>query len=609
MLVEGTVNVLAFGTLAVGGSISMTNAGLVASLQVGGGASQGFTVPGFVLSGYIQLEINTTSSEQIIRVMDIAEDGSVLGFKDGTIAALTVRLAGSAQLTLGGVFEIGGSIEMVFSVDGFELHVRGTMGLGAFGSLKVDGAAAIRNENGTPIFAAKINVSIKIGIPLVSIYGSGTLEINTSSSTTYFDVAPSTFRIHIMGTVQVMLFKIDATIDIVVQGGLFRFAVDAELSFYGFINIHVTGFVQSDGQFMIQGVASIRIDLGPLVGSGEIGVTFSNTSFRAWIDVSVELDISLPWPFNILRVTIGGRFRAEINVGWTYATVSFTVQVYLQVTLEIDFGFFSIDITFGSSFTFGGSYTWSWGAPPDIAYQVGDTVYINVGADGYRRGAIYTDIAAESVTITPNGDPHSIKVESLGATETFSGVNNIVVNDAGDSTDNIYVGEGIAANFFAHGGSGNDTITYLGSGVATLYGDDGNDVIRNGSGSGFLYGGAGNDIIIGGSGIDVIYGGTGNDTIDGGGGSDTINGDEGDDTIEGGTAGASSASDTDQLFGGVGNDTLTSAGGINSIMWGGYGTDTFFGVLVLSYRDAMNIASGGGGMFYFVFRRYTLNVG
>ena len=33
MLVEGTVNVLAFGTLAVGGSISMTNAGLVASCK------------------------------------------------------------------------------------------------------------------------------------------------------------------------------------------------------------------------------------------------------------------------------------------------------------------------------------------------------------------------------------------------------------------------------------------------------------------------------------------------------------------------------------------------------------------------------------------------
>jgi len=68
-------------------------------------------------------------------------------------------------------------------------------------------------------------------------------------------------------------------------------------------------------------------------------------------------------------------------------------------------------------------------------------------------------------------------------------------------------------------------------GGASLYGEDGNDILRSGIGRDVMDGGAGNDQIFAGGGNDLISGGAGDDYISGDGGFDVIDGGEGHDII------------------------------------------------------------------------------
>ncbi|WP_181318243.1 Hint domain-containing protein [Pseudogemmobacter blasticus] len=93
------------------------------------------------------------------------------------------------------------------------------------------------------------------------------------------------------------------------------------------------------------------------------------------------------------------------------------------------------------------------------------------------------------------------------------------------------------------GGIGNDTIamseTFLGIGALsyndTLYGEDGDDVIRAGAGADRVYGGEGKDLLYGGADGDLIEGGLGEDTLNGDAGNDSLDGGGGADTLTGGT--------------------------------------------------------------------------
>lgn len=89
--------------------------------------------------------------------------------------------------------------------------------------------------------------------------------------------------------------------------------------------------------------------------------------------------------------------------------------------------------------------------------------------------------------------------------------------------------------------SGSDGVLKYRSGVETVDGGDGNDM---------LYGNYGNDLILGGNGNDLIFAGQDEDTVSGGAGNDTIYGNKGHDLLIGGdgydrfTFGADSGNDT-----------------------------------------------------------------
>ena len=103
------------------------------------------------------------------------------------------------------------------------------------------------------------------------------------------------------------------------------------------------------------------------------------------------------------------------------------------------------------------------------------------------------------------------------------------------------------------GSSNDDELSAFGRGV-TLFGGDGNDILR---------GSTGNDALIGGAGDDQLFGLAGNDRLDAGDGDDT-------------------------LFGGVGNDVLLGRDG-NDMLFGEFGDDTLFGGL------GVDILDGGPG--------------
>lgn len=85
-------------------------------------------------------------------------------------------------------------------------------------------------------------------------------------------------------------------------------------------------------------------------------------------------------------------------------------------------------------------------------------------------------------------------------------------------------------------------------GNATLYGQDGKDVLNALSGNDTLRGAGGNDVLRGNGGKDTLYGGSGSDTLEGGADADALRGEDGNDSLTGGAG-------KDGLDGGAGIDT------------------------------------------------------
>ncbi|MBV5304948.1 MAG: hypothetical protein JZU70_12255, partial [Chlorobium sp.] len=579
--VTGTLKLPLIAGLGAVGDFGITSAGAFGSLQVGGGAKLGlFDQSLFKLSGFFQFEFNTTASIQTVRVLDINEDGVMVGTKNGTIAALTARLSGSMELNLGGVFSVNGSVELVAGATGFEVHLRGKVVLGGFGKVVVVGDAGIFSEAGLPVFASNISVAIDLGIPSVTITGTGLFRVNTSPGTTYFGVAPSSFYIHVDGHVQVLTFNMAASVTISFQNSVFRIALDnLDLNFFNFIHLTISGFVQSDGQFEIYGqissdinifIARLQFGLEVHIGNCNAGSClhtpgqgFTGVGIRMWGSITVNLYIA----------SATASFDAMVELTEAYARVALSVNLHVEIKL------FFFTISFNVGFTW--EKYWSWGDPPIIARQEGDTVYLNMGADGYLRDApgkeIYKNIAAENVMIDAYGSG-GISVHSMGTRMDFNGVNHIVVTDFGSGNDSLIVDSGVTADLVARGGDGNDTISYLGSGTALIYGDAGNDGLSGGKGASTLYGGTGDDTLNGGEGIALLYGGTGNDALYGDNENDTLQGELGDDTLDGG-GGNDVLYDVDGnniLSGGVGDDLLTAGAG-NDVLNGNDGIDLLYG--------------------------------
>ena len=185
-----------------------------------------------------------------------------------------------------------------------------------------------------------------------------------------------------------------------------------------------------------------------------------------------------------------------------------------------------------------------------------------------------------TVPARPNVRLPALSPGTSAATQTESDLPspNVVNGTDGDDTLRPLVA---GVNIF-YGGAGADTIT-AGLHEDTLYGGDGNDIFRGVVASiGVLqryYGESGDDNFFVGSALTYIEGGDGNDTVllgTSATGDNSIYGGNGDDVLRSGAANdiISGGSDDDKLYSGAGDDTLSGDKG-NDTLAGGTGADRF----------------------------------
>ena len=195
----------------------------------------------------------------------------------------------------------------------------------------------------------------------------------------------------------------------------------------------------------------------------------------------------------------------------------------------------------------------------------------------FNGGVQLTVIGTESGDVISVGGTSNTTVNINGMTSSFntSDFDTIAVQGRGGN-DRITISHGsLGATVF--GQNGNDIITggsfgdslFGGAGVDTIQGNNGNDSISGGNGNDQIFGSGGNDLLVGGQNNDTIFGGAGDDQIGGLSGDDVIHGEAGNDVIN-----ASGGQDT--IFAGAGND-IANGGTGNDRIDGGTGDDILNG--------------------------------
>ncbi|NOT02310.1 MAG: LEPR-XLL domain-containing protein, partial [Phycisphaerales bacterium] len=281
--------------------------------------------------------------------------------------------------------------------------------------------------------------------------------------------------------------------------------------------------------------------------------------------------------FNLHDLDDDGKFRlnelienfnlgdAGIHIFDISAKIDAFLRAYLEILLIFNFDVTIIDVTV-FEFTLPRPDT-----TPVLAEKDGmGTLNINVGSRAGMREHGDTADGAESFILKPGDNAGDVTVEAYGLRQTYSGVQRVMIADAGAGNDSIVVAGGLEIPVEVHGGAGNDTLT-ASKGAVVFYGDAGNDK---------LTGGRANDMLFGGEGADIINAGTGDDHVEGGEGNDMIFGDPGVDMLLGGAG-------DDQMFGGRGNDVMDGGAGVDhmlgdendDLMSGGEGNDTVEGGL------------------------------
>ena len=216
-----------------------------------------------------------------------------------------------------------------------------------------------------------------------------------------------------------------------------------------------------------------------------------------------------------------------------------------------------------------------------LTVDVGNPAGINeVGADltGFPGYRVLLLAGGEIVAV----DDNSLNIEEgFFATSTVSFTaadgESFVGKNLGILLINSLTGKGIEVDFddvrltastiTASAITENQTL-YGSSGITTLIGGLGNDIIFGDGLSTTLFGRDGNDQLFGASTDDYIDGGTGNDIIFGNGGKNVLAGETGDDIIFGG-------SQADVISPGAGNNTVYGNGG-DDLIDGIIGNNTIF---------------------------------
>ncbi|MEN9775556.1 MAG: hypothetical protein RL322_2626, partial [Pseudomonadota bacterium] len=487
--------------------------GLYGSIDIGGNNPSSTLIqsPVFEIRGRFMLQINTTDKVQKVRGRDaqgrVFDDNNQPILVDATPRSMKISGMAEVVLKLGMEIKMRGSIDVLVDSEGLQLDMRVSLDLAMLGSVNVEAQAAILNRNGTPIFAMRAVLDLTLGVDLIGIRAKGTLLINTGDTDYYTIGTPARiipaniFEIEIDGRMNILAFELALKGGIKVQNGVFELRIDrARLPFFNFMFIEVNGYIRSNGEFFIKGTVSYELNFGIARMYASMSIWFGNESIGA--SFKAGLDITLNFGLFKLNFTLAG-IEGLIELTAAHARLEGAVTV---VGIRVGFGI-----------------VWSWAGPPDIAHQVGDTVYLHSGERPGRYGpAVYDKVISSDYTITSLGG-NSIVVSSLGQHETFHGVNRIVAV-GGPQKDTILVQPGVNARLEFEGRGGSDNyIIFGGAPGSVIKGEEGNDSFTSGPAAGINFlGGDGDDKFVGGSGGGIIDLGTGVNTISLSGGSSRI---------------------------------------------------------------------------------------
>ncbi|MEN9774726.1 MAG: hypothetical protein RL322_1796, partial [Pseudomonadota bacterium] len=508
------------GTL--GFVIDGADTGLYGSLEIGGAGRQSLLIDAgaFSVAGQFLLQVNTTGRPREVRGRD-PESGEFLDPEGKPFQVMvperSLRISGKASIAVGPI-ELRGSVDLLIDKQGIQAAMDVVLDLGLFGEVGFKGAAAIINTGSEVQFALRVETNLSFGIAAVNISAKAILEINTGSDD-YIPIGSDTrpieggtlFRLELDGALKILALEAEFNGVVSIVDEVLELRINkATFDFFGFIAVDVSGYVRSDGNFLIQGKVDIEVDMVVLSLKAGMSVTFSNRQFALSVYGSLDIDIDLGF-FSIKRTLAG--FSGEIEL--TAASASLAARVTV------------------AGFSISGSYSWSWGAPPVITHQIDDVLYLNAGdvVDRYgdSDGELYGDVIHETYRIEAKLDdegepiPGVVMINALGESKKHEGVSKVVFN-GGRGNDTVMVYPGVDAVLEINGGPGVDTLMIMGGGPGSVVrGGPGNDRILGGLVPGLkVYGDEGNDIFSGGEAGAIIDLGPGRNVIQSGTGDDEI---------------------------------------------------------------------------------------
>ncbi|QJW84658.1 hypothetical protein HK414_16055 [Ramlibacter terrae] len=393
----------------------------------------------------------------------------------------------------------------------------------------------------------RAEAGVTLGIGDIGITAQATPEINTSNERELVGVqAGRDFRLGLVGTMNMLALKVDLDAAISTDDDVFELRLNnASVNFFNsnLIELRVSGYIRSDGEFEIKGHAGFNLDMGPLKLSAGLDVLVSDDEFA----VSFEGALRLVIDFGLFEID-------ETPAGFSGSIRITPVSADLAASVTI------------AGITASGSFQWRWGPKPQISHVENGVLKLHMGDDDNRYGdSQYKDTKNEFYTVSKEkiDDVEYITVRSLGEVERYRASDIHTIEASGGSgNDSIMIMPGIQAKLVLDGGEGNDNFV-IGDGFATsvVLGGAGDDKFTGGLGHGIKYrGGAGNDSFVGGNADEDIEMGSGDDTVHAGGGNDTIRVDSGTDWVDAGSG------DDLLLVGNVGNLTLLAGGGTDRLV-------------------------------------------
>ncbi|MDA1273124.1 MAG: hypothetical protein O2960_03590, partial [Verrucomicrobia bacterium] len=481
--------------VAADGALLLNSEGIASRISVDLGS--GFSGTGFNFSGTFFFELNSTGSA----IGTIA--GQAVNLEPGPYVRL--RINGNLEL-LGGAFTLSGTFDL--AINSGQATVAMNASVSVFGqTLSVDGLAGLYYDSNPGI---AFSIRLKLGtddtptvvvVPgLFTITGALQLEVNTTGVSrsgigSGLKIAATNLSVNLSGFVLTGSLIIDIS-----PGGLsitIPTSNPLTLDFFGFIDLSVSGNLNTAGSFSFSASASVSILNPDVFGfSGTISVGFSNSGFSGGLSGSFGA-------FGI-KISAGGSFFIESGL------VKIDVYLSLQITPEISFKFWrpfkTIRITIPAivisghwTFTFGGLTTAPAPPPtPILATVLGNTLRLNIGTDAVHRGDSFA-AQDESYTITVIGAGSSgvgqrLKVSGLGFDQEYDNITHIVANNTLGTNNYIATDTSVAATVSINSGqtvSGQNRYQLGGSGAAFVQGGSSQDTVEFSGASSTYVGGPG----------------------------------------------------------------------------------------------------------------------